>query len=331
MKEVINRLLLVSFSVLAGIVVCEVVLALFAGTIYPPPLYPGDVEAKRDETFDPLLGWKLPPDTATPEVTDEYSVTYTSNRQGFRSRRDFALPAPGRRIALLGDSYTFGSGVEDDETFAAVLETLLDDTWCDNFGIGAYGIDQMWLTLRHVALPLEPDAVILSFIRYDLERSLSSYRQDHIWRWKPAFRLSSGELVPMTNDNRPGAIRRFVEQRSRLYRVWRKTEHSLSRRYAVGGRWRLNRALFAAIRDECQRAGVPLIVVHIPINRRKPVPMFEREFADLGIDYLDLTSRLPEGADALYYPRDRHFNAAGHRFAASAIHDFMVEQGLVGG
>ncbi len=324
-----QKLLLALASTVIGILLCELVLWLFAGTIYTPPLYPGDVEAVRDETFDPLLGWKLPPGAVIPEVKDEYSVTYLANRQGFRSRRDFSLEAPGRRIAMLGDSYSFGSGVEDDETFAAVLESRLEDTWCDNFGIGAWGVDQMWLALRHVALPLAPDLVVLSFIRNDLDRSLSSYRQDHAWRWKPAFRLSGGELVPMTKENRPGAVRRFVHQKSRLHRLGRKLEHSLSRRHAVGYRWRLNRALFAAIRDDCRRAGVPLLVVHIPINRRKPAPMFEREFAGLGIEYLDLTPRLPADAGALYYPRDRHLNAAGHLFAAGEIHRALVERGLL--
>ncbi len=323
------KLLLALASTAVAILLCELILWLFAGTIYPPPLYPGDARAVRDETFDPQLGWKLPPSATFPEVKDEYSVTYRSNRQGFRSGRDFTLSVPGRRIAFLGDSYTFGSGVEDDETFAAVLETQLEDTWCDNFGIGAWGIDQMWLALRHAALPLAPDAVVLSFIRNDLDRSLSSYRRDHVWRWKPAFRLSGGELVPMTADNRPGAVKRFVHQSSRFYRQWRKLEHSLSRRWAIGYRWRLNRALFAAIRDDCRRAGVPLLVVHIPVNRRKPAPMFERGFADLGVEYLDLTPRLPADADALYYPRDRHFNAAGHRFAAGEIHRVLVDRDLL--
>ena len=246
------------------------------------------------------------------------------------SRRDFDLPAPGRLIAFLGDSYTFGSGVEDDETFANLLESMLPDTRSYNFGIGAFGIDQMWMTLRHYALPLEPDLVILSFIRLDLDRSLSAYRQDHVWRWKPAFKLSGGELVPMTLENRPGAARRFIHQQSRFYRLWRKLESSLSRRVAVGYRWRLNRAIFAAIRDECEQAGVPLVVVHIPINRRHPAPMFEREFADMGIEYLDLVSLLPADADTLYYPRDRHFTAAGHRFAADAMHRFLAARELVG-
>ncbi len=349
-----SRLLLASASTLVAILLCEALLWLFAGTVYPPPLYPGDVEPERDATFDPLVGWKLPPGAVLPEVTDEYSVTYRANRQGFRSRRDFSLErsslesdpletsslerssleavspgAPGRRIALIGDSYTFGSGVEDDETFAALLEARLPDTWCDNFGIGAWGIDQMWMALRHYALPLEPDLVILSFIRYDLDRSLSAYRRDHVWRWKPTFRLSGGELVPLTLDSRPGAAVRFLTQKSRLYRVWRKLENSLSRRFAVGYRWRLNRALFAAIRDDCRRAGVPLVVVHVPINRRSPAPVLAREFAELDVAFLDLEPLLPADADALYYPRDRHFNAAGHRFAAEAIHRFLVARGLV--
>ena len=325
-----SRLLLAAAATVAAILLCELILRLFAGTIYLPPFYPGDVEPVRDATFDPLVGWKLPPDTVIPETSDEYSVSFRSNHQGFRSGRDFSLPVPGRRIAFLGDSYTFGSGVEDDETFAAVIETMLEDTWSDNFGIGAYGIDQMWMALRHYALPLEPDLVILSFIRYDLDRSLSSYREDHVWRWKPAFSLSDGALVPMTFDSRPNAARRFIHQQSRFYRLWRKLENSLSARYAVGYRWRLNRALFAAIRDECEQAGVPLVVVHIPINRRRPMPLFERELTQMGIDYLDLASHLPSDADSLYYPRDRHFNAAGHRFAAEAIHRYIVARGLIG-
>ena len=323
-----RKLLLAVASTLAAILLCELILWAFAGSVYPPPLYPGDVEPERDATFDPLIGWKLPADTVLPEVTDEYSVTYRANTQGFRANHDFEPGAARRRIAFLGDSYTFGSGVEDDQTFAAVLESMLVDTRSYNFGVGAFGIDQMWMTLRHYALPLDPALVVLGFIRYDLDRSLSTYRHDHIWRWKPSFRLVAGELAPMTLDNRPSAARRFVHRRSRLYRLWRKLESSLNRRWAVGYRWRLNRAIFEAIRDDCRQAGVPLVVVYFPVNRRRPAPMFEREFAEMGIEYLDLTPRLPADADSLYYPRDRHFNAAGHRFVATELHRLLVAKGL---
>lgn len=325
----IRRLFLASLSFVFGVLLCELILLLFAGNIYTPPFYPGDIEPQRDATFDPLLGWKLPPSTVLRESKEEYNVSYTSNAQGFRSYRDFAGTVSEQRIALLGDSYTFGSGVEDDETFGALLESQLEETRCDNFGIGAFGIDQMWLTLGNYALPLAPDLVILTFVRPDLDRSLSSYRKDHIWRWKPAFRLAGRRLVPMTTDNRPGPIRSFVHRHSRLYRQWRKLESSLSLRFAVGYRWRLNRAIFEAIQEECRLAAVPLVVVHVPINRRSPAPMFGKEFAEMGIDYLDLGTHLPADADTLYHPRDRHLNVAGHRFVAEAIHRFLIARQLV--
>ncbi len=324
-----SKLLLAAASTVLALLLCELILWAAAGQVYPPPLYPGDVESERDATFDPLVGWKLPPSTTLDETTDAYAVSSTSNAQGFRSTRDFDDEWAGRRIAFLGDSYTFGSGVADDETFAAVLETMLPDTRSYNFGIGAFGIDQMWMTLRHHALPLDPDLVVLGFIRYDLDRSLSTYRQDHIWRWKPTFRLVDGELVPMTLETRPGAAVRSFHRHSRLYRLWRKLENSLSRRCAMGYRWRLNQAIFEQIRDDCREAGVPLLVVYIPVNRRRPVPVFERELAQMGIEYLDLTPLLPPDADTLYYPRDRHFNAAGHRFAAEAIHRRLTARGIL--
>lgn len=323
-----RKVLLAAASTAFALLLCEPLLWLFGGEIYLTPFYPGEVTPVQDSTYDPVLGWKLPPATVLHETLEEFSVSYTTNPQGFRSRRDFRQPVSGRRIAMLGDSYTFGSGVQDDETFAALLEERLDNTWCDNFGVGAFGIDQMWLSLRHYALPLEPDLVIVSFVRPDLDRSLSTYRRDHVWRWKPAFRLVGGRLEPMTLANLPGPARRFVHRYSRLYRLWRKVEHSLSRNFAVGYRWRLNRALFAAIRDDCKTAGVPLVVVHVPINRRKPAPMFGREMAELGIEFLDLGPRLPAEAETLYYPRDRHLNAAGHRFVAREIHRFLADRDL---
>ncbi len=325
----IQKLGLAAASSVIALLLCELLLRLAGGEIYLTPFYPGEVTPQHDVTVDPLIGWKLPPATVLRETLEEFSVDYTTNAQGFRSRRDFRQPVAGRRIALLGDSYSFGSGVQDDESFAALLERRLANTRVDNFGIGGFGIDQMWMTLRHYALPLGPDLVILCFVRPDLDRSLSSYRQDHIWRQKPTFRLVEGRLRPMTSDSRPGRVHRWVNRHLRLYRVWRKWEHSLSRRFAVGYRWRLNRALFAAVRDDCRRAGVPLLVVHLPINRRSPVPLFASEFAELGIEFLDLTPELPGGADRLYYPRDRHLNAAGHRWVAETLYRYLAEGALL--
>lgn len=322
-----RRLALALAATAAAILAGEALLAL-AGVAPDPPLYPGDVTPAREGTRDPWIGWKLPPQAALRETTEDYTVTYRSNRQGFRSRRDFEVEAGVRRIVFLGDSFTFGSGVEEDQTFAALLEARLTDTRCFNLGIGGFGVDQMWQTLVHYGRALEPDLVILAFIRNDLDRSLKAYRLAPGWIEKPTYRLIGDRLEPLTRSNLPPAAWRWIEQHSRLVELWRRAERSLALHYPVGYEWRLNRALFAAVRDECRRAGVPLVVVHIPVNRRSPAPVLEGEFAALGIPFLDLTPLLPPDADRLYYPHDHHFNAAGHRFAADAIYRFLQDHRL---
>jgi hypothetical protein len=313
-----------------GLVVCELGLVMAGTSLDDPPVYPGDRIGVRDNTWDPHIGWKLPVEAVLDEVTEDYAVSYRSDSSGFRDHRQEADAAPTHPIVFLGDSFTFGTGVTDDQTFVRLVEGELEGTRCHNLGVGGFGIDQMWMTLRHYGLPLDPELVILAFIRNDLDRSLSAYRLGHgVWMAKPTFRLEGGQLVPLTVDNRPSAVRRFLEQRSRLWNLVRKTGRTISNRYAVGPRWRINRAIFEAIRDDCRAYGIPLVVVHLPVNTRPPVPGFRREFDRMEVPFLDLTPLLPDDADRLYYPKDRHFNPAGHRFTATAIARFLETENLV--
>ncbi len=328
-----RRAVTVAASTALALALAEGILRLSGAEIYPVPLYPGDVVAERDRTYDAALGWKLPPGETIHEITADYDVTYVANAQGFRSRYDFAAPSPARRIAFLGDSFTFGSGVPEEETFVALVERELDRSMTGrelagaapvavqalNYGIGGFGIDQMGLALEHEVLRWRADLVVLSFIRQDLDRSLTSYRKGHVWLEKPAFHLEEGILVRTTAANRPGPLASWWRQDLRLGRLARKTVDALADRWPIGERWRLNRALFARLRDTCAAAGVPLLVVHIPVNPQARAPLYAKEFAKLGIEYLDLAARLPAAAGDLYFPHDHHFTPAGHRFAAAAI------------
>jgi hypothetical protein len=282
---------------------------------YPPepPLYPGDRETLRDESFDEVLGWKLPPNREITETKEEYSVTYRANRQGFRSPYDFEEQFSGPRIAFVGDSFTFGSGVEYEETFVARLEADLPGTRTLNYGIGGFGIDQMWLTLRDRVIPYGADLVVLVFIRNDLERTQTSIRMGHGWLEKPTFKLHKGELVRVTAEDKPAYPLWWLQQHSRLAERIRRTRNSLGRSQRWIGTWRLNRALIQAMNDDCRRAGIPFAVVHLPVNRRHPMPVLEPEMAE----------------QALYYPLDHHFTAEGHEVASRRLYLFLKREGLV--
>jgi hypothetical protein len=55
-----------------------------------------------------------------------FCVTYTLNNQGLRSDRDYGPKPPGTlRIVMVGDSFTFGWGVEDHETIPAYVQQTL--------------------------------------------------------------------------------------------------------------------------------------------------------------------------------------------------------------
>ena len=74
-----------------------------------------------------------------------------------------------------------------------------------------FGLDQMWMSVRHQALPLKPRLVIVAFIDEDLDRSLTAYRQ---WEGfnKPTFELEGGILRPQNAHDRPTGLIRYLER-----------------------------------------------------------------------------------------------------------------------
>ncbi len=86
----------------------------------------------------------------------------------------YAPKQPGEiRIAIVGDSITFGEGVADvQETYPAVLETLLAEqigvpVTVFNFGVSGYSVRDMAATLESRMLALTPDLVIMAMATQD--------------------------------------------------------------------------------------------------------------------------------------------------------------------
>ena len=320
LRQVLLAILTTTFVLLGA----EVLLSELFVSPYSRALYPGDIVPQPDLTWDEHTGWKLPPDGELRETMKDYSVVYHGDKRGFRGNARGTDPPPSRlRIVIAGDSFTFGIGVEDSQTFSALIEERHPGAWTYNLGISAFGIDQMWRALLSYGYTLEPDIVIVAFIPRDLGRSLTAYRKDHIWREKPVFRLRDGRLEEMTEENRPGVIRSYFLQRSALFGYWLRIEGSLSRRWPIGYRWRLNRRLFERIRNDTEKRGARLLVVHIPNKRLHSYPLFERAFARMGVDFLDLQPLLPENAEALYFTNDEHLTPQGHAFVADHVARFL--------
>lgn len=132
-------------------------------------------QASRDYGLfseDELLGWTV---GRNRKGIGPHKETYFSNEDGLRTVQNGSSlrsrPA-ALRIALLGDSYTFGEDVSYEDTWGHQLASLMGlDVQVLNFGVPAYGIDQAFLRYLRDARDWHPDIVILSFISHDVMRT----------------------------------------------------------------------------------------------------------------------------------------------------------------
>ena len=90
-----------------------------------------------------------------------------SNRSGFRTK-DFRPKTPDiTRIVSLGDSSTFGWGVDAQYTFQRLLETRLKDDGASvevlNLGISGHTVRHGLGVFEHYARDLDPDGLIISY------------------------------------------------------------------------------------------------------------------------------------------------------------------------
>ena len=121
-------------------------------------------------TQDLNLFWRLHPnqtltDLTIPDVPGR-KWSMTTNAQGLRGQ-DIKAQKPGYRVLALGDSTTFGIGVDDDETWPALLQELLDPTGTtiDVINAGGHGATSIqgltYLLTR--GLELQPNVLIVTY------------------------------------------------------------------------------------------------------------------------------------------------------------------------
>lgn len=93
--------------------------------------------------YDSLLGWRLKPNWSGFHEHHDFKVQYSINPFGFRGNFNEPKRPRGQTYAIVGDSFSFGLGVNDSDTFAHKLNTQLGqkNTYL-NFSVPGYSADR---------------------------------------------------------------------------------------------------------------------------------------------------------------------------------------------
>lgn len=226
--------LLTNIGILLASVACSLLLGEWAvRTWMPSPDYGvGKRPAIRNQLFiyDELLGWKGSPNASSAYISKDFIVSVSHDNLGYRNLSPAYVPGK-KNILLLGDSYGWGWGVEDDETATAVFNRKHEDFNAYSLAIPGYGTDQQYLAMQrfmdqHPTFQYE-QAVVLFYLNDfdDVVASLGSGMYP-----KPLFHLDEqGELqlqnVPVPQNQLPPVsitdmpTERPLLQRSQLFNL----------------------------------------------------------------------------------------------------------------
>jgi hypothetical protein len=289
------------------------------------------------DEWSPSRGWTLKPNLKEASFRGK---SVNSNSKGVRGRREIGYEKPNgmTRIVVLGDSFTFGEEVGDDETFSHYLEELIPNSEVLNLGVHGYGHDQMLLYLEEEGIRYQPDLVILGFMPDDMERNVLSFR-DYA---KPRFGLRQGQLELLTGSiPRPEAM---LEGE-----IWRSRFGDLLTMMRSRYEWRtgqtssftkeLTWALLDEMKATAERAGARPAFAYLPVYGEIPrtdlgLTSRERTFfsycKERGIASLYVQPAFSEEARrGATFKTEGHWGPFEHRTAAEGLRRELLEKGLL--
>lgn len=120
---------------------------------------------------DSTLGIALNPGEYSITLNDVVNFTATHNSNGTRKVPSKIKDNLLNKTVLLGCSFTYGYGVNDDQTFAALLQEYYKDIKVENLGVVGYGTVQSFMQLQKLLLESPPNRVILNFSSFHFMRN----------------------------------------------------------------------------------------------------------------------------------------------------------------
>lgn len=341
--------LLVLAGLFIGLCFFEVVLRVFSlGRITTEPRF---FYSQNSE-----LGWTITQNFKGNFYTSEFNTPVEINSEGLRDfEHSFEKPAGTYRILGLGDSFTFGYGVNFEATYLRLLEEQLNADGKKNFeiiktGVPGYSLRQEALFFETKAIRYQPDMVTVGF---DVN--------DHVDSLVPYFQIFDGFMVRNETIKKPFFRARFFltthfRSLHLLFKAfqmledyfWRGTDEfhlkdeKLKKEFKEKALQFVDQKL-GEMQRLCKERGIRLVVFYIPHRSQVHPDKFKKQpfayfFEDLDkrleqicekyqIDYINLMPELIAKAKTgkmLHFNMDGHWNEEGHKTAAAFLYEKLT-------
>jgi lysophospholipase L1-like esterase len=338
------NILLVVVSLIASALLVEIGLRVYAELLFPKMM-----------VLDDTLGWRHARNvsrTFRNEVGENVLVVLDGH--GLRGGPHLLEKHEGKsRILVLGDSFTDGVQVGEQDLFTAKMETADSHLELINAGVGGYGTVQQYLYLISEGIRFHPDLVLLMFFENDLSDNLLTYYPGFGPRPYATLQGGSVNVVErmVTSDYERFILsmpfRLALNKYSYFYyflntRVYQPMFASQMRRMQQADLSRLDAdtryhtffGVLSRLHSFLKQKGIPLVVVLIPSSnevaagRSDVATTISEHCLAHEIHCLPLIDRFRREASAgaeLYFRQDIHWTKTGHQVAADEILNYLPD------
>jgi lysophospholipase L1-like esterase len=302
----------------------------------------------------PVRRFTLMPD----QRANTYGAPVSIDQYGFRlnGSESRSLESRAPRVLALGDSFTFGLGVHDEETWPAQLETRLNHDLGTkvevvNAGTISYGTFQEMNLLRTAGLQASPLVVVHGLYWNDFMNAAPPDED------AAAVLTADGYFVWDRLEGDDGSIRRrvasFVKRSALLFTLRqavsavrpRQRSSSYAQAYdalldhgLMPGDWEHVEDFYRELLALGRENSFQVLVVVMPVNGvvcrpgvvDHPYPReARRRLESLGIPFIDGFKLWSEKGcgDEMFLPQgpDAHLNPLGYRLIADAVADWLLK------
>ncbi|MFC1480184.1 GDSL-type esterase/lipase family protein [Candidatus Omnitrophota bacterium] len=359
MKRAIGNIILLMFTICICFFIVEMSLRLFA-----PQIIELNIKYEWRAEDDILPYVPKANYRGRMFLKDQFDVAFTTNSAGFRSTEDISLSgsAEAFRILFIGDSFTFGWGISDDEIYAALFAERLGKVYPDkkievlNAAVYGYDIVQYREVLKR-AIKYNPDVIFLGFCLENDFNITPLKTEDSVV--EDSIRVEKNDIAYN--------IREFVNHlhlvtmiRDRLYITFPKIRNLMLsiginnkrdiflKKYTPS----LNRSLMETenilieMNDMARKQDAEFIVVLIPLKEQiycreeingsmehdidRPNTALKHMLERNNIKYVDVLPGLVEKSgkirERLYFDIDPHWTRHGHAEAAEILYRSYINE-----